>query len=119
MVAHTSNIATSTKVDYTISIHTWGIVKVLQSIDLYKTKVSSFARFPLSNMFRVKVNEVNTNLQKLENIGKNLFQRLKHIHAMGAFDGRNILVQQLETEIDLFYEMMKVQSIKYAQTIPK
>jgi len=120
MVAHTSDIKRNTERDEhdcTFSLYSLSVHRILDKIGGYKINITNFSRLPLSIMMRVSINKLNSNLQKLESIGTDLSNRLKHTRAMGEFDGKEGLIQQLEIEIDLFFEMMKVQTQKYMQVV--
>ena len=119
MVATKSNLRGTKrgKMDLTITLNLIGIKKVLNNIDTFNTNISNVVKLPLAKMMRAKINKLNANLQKIESIGTDLSNRLKHTRAMGSFSGRDRLILDLESEVDLFYEMMTKQSKKYIQTV--
>jgi len=115
MVANTISLKNTEgeKIDFEISVHAWGIKRILDSINAYKVKMTKISTLPLGRTMRASINRLSANLQKLEKIGTNLINRIKHTRSMGSYDGRDSVINQLETEVDIFYEMMKIQKQKY------
>ena len=115
MVANSINLRTTEgeKIDFEISLYAWGIKRLLDSINAYKVNMTKISKLPIGRMMRASIYKLCANLQKLEQIGTDLTNRIKHTRSMGSYDGRDSVIKQLETEVDIFYEMMKIQKQKY------